>query len=224
MDVANVDWDEGIGGAEEGDYVGAACDGAEEEGGGEGSVDVVEGGGGERDTSTIPSCRHLFKKADWTRIPATVADEIGQVPRTIADDEIDNHATRLASAVEAAIRLHVPLAKPSPYAKRWWTHDLTQQRNDYTHWRSRARAARRAGFTDHQMERRSKDAKQTCTSQWTSNGGRLLRLGDSAHAFFPSTGNGAVQALEDSVSLGECLRIAGRKGVQQATKIHNKLR
>ena len=62
------------------------------------------------------------------------------------------------------------------------------------------------------------------TSQWTSDGGRLLRLGDSAHAFLPTAGNGAVQALEDSVSLGECLRIAGKKGVQQATKVHNKLR
>lgn len=47
MDFAGVDGEERVGGAEEGDYVGAACDGAEEEIGGEGVVDVVEGGGGE---------------------------------------------------------------------------------------------------------------------------------------------------------------------------------
>lgn len=62
------------------------------------------------------------------------------------------------------------------------------------------------------------------TPQWTSDRGRLVRLGDAAHAFFPTAGNGAVQALEDSVSLGECLRIAGKKGIRQATKVHNKLR
>ncbi|KAG6979443.1 putative RNA-directed DNA polymerase from transposon X-element [Fusarium oxysporum f. sp. conglutinans] len=36
-------------------------------------------------------------------------------------------------------------AKPSPYAKRWWTNDFTQLRHVYTYWRNRARAARRAG-------------------------------------------------------------------------------
>ena len=113
------------------------------------------------DTLATPSCPRLFKNADWKRIRAMVADKVGQAPRTITDDEIDSHATRLTSAVEAAIRLHVPQAKPSPYAKRWWTQDLTQLRNDYTHWRNRARAARRPGFTDHQIERRSKEAKHT---------------------------------------------------------------
>ena len=62
------------------------------------------------------------------------------------------------------------------------------------------------------------------TEQWTSESGRLVRIGDSAHAFFPTAGNGAVQGLEDAVSLAECLRIAGKKGLTQATKVHNKLR
>ena len=62
------------------------------------------------------------------------------------------------------------------------------------------------------------------TKQWTSEGGRQLRLGDSAHAFFPTAGNGAVQALEDAVSIAECLRLAGKKDVQIAMKVHNELR
>lgn len=32
--------------------------------------------------------------------------------------------------------------------------------------------------------------------QWTSDKGRIIKLGDSAHAFFPTAGNGAVQAQE----------------------------
>ena len=47
---------------------------------------------------------------------AMVVDEIGHPPRIIKDHETDDRATRLASAVEAAIHLHVPLAATSPYA------------------------------------------------------------------------------------------------------------
>ena len=60
--------------------------------------------------------------------------------------------------------------------------------------------------------------------QWTSDGGRMLRLGDAAHAFFPTAGNGAVQGLEDAISIAECLGIGGKDNVQHATKVHNKLR
>lgn len=62
------------------------------------------------------------------------------------------------------------------------------------------------------------------TPQWASNGGRLIRIGDAAHTFLPTAGNGAVQGLEDAISLAECLRIGGKEGVAEATKVHNKLR
>lgn len=62
------------------------------------------------------------------------------------------------------------------------------------------------------------------TTQWASDGGRLIRIGDAAHAFLPTAGNGAVQGLEDAVSLAECLRLTGKEGVPQATKVFNKLR
>lgn len=62
------------------------------------------------------------------------------------------------------------------------------------------------------------------TKKWTSDGGRLLRLGDAAHSFFPTAGNGAVQALEDAVSIAECLRLGGKKNVPIATKVHIELR
>ena len=62
------------------------------------------------------------------------------------------------------------------------------------------------------------------TEQWVSESGRLVRLGDAAHAFLPTAGNGAVQAIEDAVSLAECLCIAGKQNLTKATKVHNKLR
>ncbi|KAF2170445.1 hypothetical protein M409DRAFT_51486 [Zasmidium cellare ATCC 36951] len=61
--------------------------------------------------------------------------------------------------------------------------------------------------------------------QWTSDKGRIIKVGDSAHAFFPTAGNGAVQAQEDGISLAECLHQAGTKeNIPWATRVHNALR
>ena len=48
-------------------------------------------------------------------------------------------------AVLEAVHKLTPKARPSRYAKRWWTNDLTQLRQVYTYWRNRARTQRRAG-------------------------------------------------------------------------------
>lgn len=47
------------------------------------------------------------------------------------------------------INMHVPLAKPSPYAKRWWCKDLTLLRKQYTSLRNRFHRAKR-----HNLSRR----------------------------------------------------------------------
>lgn len=60
--------------------------------------------------------------------------------------------------------------------------------------------------------------------QWVSSGGRVVQLGDSAHSFLPTSGNGATQAMEDALSLARCLRIAGKARVDVATSVHTKLR
>ncbi|KAI1143364.1 FAD/NAD(P)-binding domain-containing protein [Hypoxylon sp. FL0543] len=60
--------------------------------------------------------------------------------------------------------------------------------------------------------------------RWTSSGGRIVQLGDSAHSFLPTSGNGATQALEDASSLAECLRMTTKQDTGIATKIHELLR
>lgn len=81
--------------------------------------------------------------------------------------------------------------------------------------------------------------------RWTSPGGRVVQLGDAAHTFLyvhgmlepyvrnlraytffhrPSSGNGATQAIEDSVSLATCLGLAGKSNIPDATRVHNLLR
>ncbi|GKT73079.1 FAD binding domain protein [Colletotrichum tofieldiae] len=60
--------------------------------------------------------------------------------------------------------------------------------------------------------------------KWTSPEGRIIQLGDSAHAFIPSSMSGATTALEDGQSLAECLRLAGKEHAHLATKAHELMR
>ncbi|KAK5120351.1 hypothetical protein LTR85_006290 [Meristemomyces frigidus] len=60
---------------------------------------------------------------------------------------------------------------------------------------------------------------------WTSPSGLVVQLGDAAHTFLPSSGNGGTQAMEDAISLASCIAMAGSKDrVPEATRIHNLLR
>ncbi|TDZ20003.1 FAD-dependent monooxygenase mdpD [Colletotrichum orbiculare MAFF 240422] len=61
-------------------------------------------------------------------------------------------------------------------------------------------------------------------TKWTTEGGRILQLGDSAHAFIPSSISGATTALEDAQSFAECLRLAGKADAHLGTKVHELLR
>jgi 2-polyprenyl-6-methoxyphenol hydroxylase-like FAD-dependent oxidoreductase len=59
---------------------------------------------------------------------------------------------------------------------------------------------------------------------WKSPAGRVIQLGDAAHTFLPTSGNGGTQAIEDAVSLAACLDIAGKDNVPSAVRVHNLLR
>jgi 2-polyprenyl-6-methoxyphenol hydroxylase-like FAD-dependent oxidoreductase len=59
---------------------------------------------------------------------------------------------------------------------------------------------------------------------WTSPKGRIVRIGDAAHAFIPNSTSGATQAMEDGLSLAACLRLAGKTNISLATRMHTKLR
>lgn len=59
---------------------------------------------------------------------------------------------------------------------------------------------------------------------WASPGGRIIQVGDAAHSFLPTSGNGATQALEDAFSIAECLRLGGKDLAAWSTKVHQRLR
>ncbi|RYO80459.1 hypothetical protein DL764_009899 [Monosporascus ibericus] len=59
---------------------------------------------------------------------------------------------------------------------------------------------------------------------WSSPGSRIVQIGDCAHSFLPSSGNGATQAMEDAVSLSTCLQIGGKENIPLAVQTHIRLR
>ncbi|EAQ91759.1 hypothetical protein CHGG_03694 [Chaetomium globosum CBS 148.51] len=99
--------------------------------------------------------RLLLKNAPWKDIRAKIANTLGDTP---AEGTVQQRTDRLMSTVSGAVHSLTPKARPSPYAKRWWTTDLTQLRHIYTHWRNRARSERRAGWTTAEIEELAKGA------------------------------------------------------------------
>ncbi|KAK3068171.1 hypothetical protein LTR53_014467 [Teratosphaeriaceae sp. CCFEE 6253] len=65
-----------------------------------------------------------------------------------------------------------------------------------------------------------RDPQPSCTSPE----GRVVQIGDCAHSFLPSSGNGATQAIEDAVTLASCLQAAGADKVVEAVGVHKRLR
>ena len=105
--------------------------------------------------------RLLFRNAPWSRIKRAVAEAIQpslELPLPMETEAILNI---IMDAVLPAINQFVPKSKPSPYAKCWWTLDLTQMRRDYTHFRNRASAARRAGSPRPDLQRQAEVARKT---------------------------------------------------------------
>jgi hypothetical protein len=99
--------------------------------------------------------RLLFKNAPWAEIRAKVEASLQRVP---LGGSVQFQTDRLMVAVTEAVFNLTPRAKPSPYAKRWWTTDLTQLRRTYTYWRNQARSQRRAGRAIPALEQRAREA------------------------------------------------------------------
>lgn len=77
--------------------------------------------------------RFLFKNAPWTKIRTRVVTNLEHVP---LGGSVQQQTDRFMTAVTEAVYSLTPKAKPSPYAKRWWTTDLTRLREAYTFWRN----------------------------------------------------------------------------------------
>jgi hypothetical protein len=108
---------------------------------------------------SVPAPTHqdrlLLKNAPWKDINIRIA---AALERTTSEGTAQRNTDRLMLVVSEVVHALTPKGKPSPYAKRWWTMDLTQLRRIYTYWRNRARAERRAGRVSAELESTVKGA------------------------------------------------------------------
>ena len=94
----------------------------------------------------FPPSRRLFKSAPWNKISQSVTENIYLI--SAPSTNIDAYANQLFQTVQIAINAHVPLTKPSPYAKRWWCKDLTLLRKEYTCLKNRFHRAKRHNLSN----------------------------------------------------------------------------
>ena len=99
--------------------------------------------------------RLLFKNAPWNDIRARITEGLQGVP---VGGSVQWQTDHLMAVVLEAVNALTPKAKPSPYAKRWWTKDLTQLRKVHTYWRNQARTQRRMGHTLPELDQQACDA------------------------------------------------------------------
>nr|A0A2I6PIZ8.1 RecName: Full=FAD-dependent monooxygenase nodY2; AltName: Full=Nodulisporic acid biosynthesis cluster protein Y2 [Hypoxylon pulicicidum]AUM60057.1 FAD-dependent oxygenase [Hypoxylon pulicicidum] len=59
---------------------------------------------------------------------------------------------------------------------------------------------------------------------WVSQHGRMILIGDAAHPFFPTSGQGGAQAMEDAAVLAICLELAGKGNIPLALHATEKIR
>jgi exonuclease III len=101
--------------------------------------------------------RLLFKNAPWKAINQRIEIALRPIPLR---GNVQQLTDQLMRVVVEAIEALTPRAKPSPYAKRWWTTDLTQLRQTYSYWRSQARSQRRRGTRVPGLEQQARDANK----------------------------------------------------------------
>lgn len=85
----------------------------------------------------------MFKSAPWAKISSEIKDGTAKIDTSPKD--INEYSKQLMRIVTGAIDSHVPRAKPSPYAKRWWTESLSVLRKNYTRLRNQMSRRRRNG-------------------------------------------------------------------------------
>ena len=82
-------------------------------------------------TRTTSKARPNFRLADWPELISTLKTNLANLPppTEIADTQsFDNVLKALNHAIQDAVKKHVPISRPCPYSKRWWSTDLASEK------------------------------------------------------------------------------------------------
>jgi hypothetical protein len=74
-----------------------------------------------------PKPKRAYDRADWAKIGPRILELLGQAPEIHSTTDLDYEAQRLVETTTTVLDLLVPLQKPSPYSKRWFTPELKSQ-------------------------------------------------------------------------------------------------
>ena len=92
--------------------------------------------------------KRMYDKADWKKIREEVSTGIthdSSLHALSSRDELEVAVESLEAAVNGVLEEHVARARPSPYAKRWWTDKLKTLRFSLSVARNRLTTVRRRG-------------------------------------------------------------------------------
>ena len=74
--------------------------------------------------------RKAYDRADWTKIGTISQHQMSRITQINTKEQLDDAADCLIVATMAAVEEHIPSAKPSPYAKRWFSPELKIQQRE----------------------------------------------------------------------------------------------
>jgi ribonuclease HI len=107
--------------------------------------------------------RRMYETADWEKIRLELEQSLQAPPdrhRLRTTEDMEREADGFMQRVLTQIEQWTSRAKPSPYAKRWWTPTLTTLRQAMTSIRNRVVTLRRRGQDTTEAKARLRTAKQ----------------------------------------------------------------
>jgi hypothetical protein len=119
---------------------------------------------GETQPEAIRRKKRLYKDANWVEIRTAVGSQLGdgRFMKAITDvNTFEWAAGVFTNGINAILEEHVPRAKESQYAKRWWSKDLTLLRQDYTSKRNMVTTLRRRGESTTRIREEAHKARRT---------------------------------------------------------------
>ncbi|MGH2507601.1 MAG: endonuclease/exonuclease/phosphatase family protein, partial [Ktedonobacteraceae bacterium] len=110
----------------------------------------------------LDSKRRTYHMADWEQIRGALKPRLIHLRPIESATQLDQYAEDLNNVVQDTIQDNIPPSKPMPYAKRWWSMELTQLRKEYNYRRNQWTSARRRGEDSFHI----RDAAQVARRQY----------------------------------------------------------
>jgi hypothetical protein len=76
---------------------------------------------------------HNFHNTNWDKFKEnlqTNLNTLNPLSPILTEGVFHNTARKLTEVIQETIKQNIPMSKPSPYSKHWWTHNLTVKRQE----------------------------------------------------------------------------------------------